>query len=68
MLFTELAAKANKAKVKKIFEQIALKKYHKYSKVFSEVNSHCFFFSTNFGTMQLILSQMLQKHLSQNFT
>jgi hypothetical protein len=39
-LSTELAAKANKAKAKKIFEQMVPKEYHKYSKVFSEVDSH----------------------------
>jgi hypothetical protein len=41
MLSTELAAKANKAKDKKTFEQMVPKEYHKYSKVFSEVDSHC---------------------------
>jgi hypothetical protein len=40
-LSTELAAKANKAKAKKTFEQMVSKEYHKYSKVFLEVNSHC---------------------------
>jgi hypothetical protein len=39
-LSTELAAKANKAKAKKTFEQMVPKKYHKYSKVFSEIDSH----------------------------
>jgi hypothetical protein len=33
-LSTELATKANKAKVKKTFEQMVFKEYHKYSKVF----------------------------------
>jgi hypothetical protein len=42
MLSTELAAKANKAKAKKIFEQMVPKEYHKHSKVFSEVDSHHF--------------------------
>jgi hypothetical protein len=41
-LFTKLAAKANKAKVKKMFKQMVLKEYHKYSKIFLEVDSHCF--------------------------
>jgi hypothetical protein len=40
MLSTELAAKANKAKAKKMFEQMVPKEYHKYSKVFSEVDLH----------------------------
>jgi hypothetical protein len=39
-LSTKLAAKANKAKAKKTFEQMVPKKYHKYSKVFSEVDLH----------------------------
>jgi hypothetical protein len=39
-LSTELAAKANEAKAKKMFEQMVLKKYHKYLKVFLEVDSH----------------------------
>jgi hypothetical protein len=39
-LSTELATKANEAKAKKTFEQMVLKEYHKYSKVFSEVDSH----------------------------
>jgi hypothetical protein len=39
-LSTELTANANEAKAKKTFEQIILKEYHKYSKVFSEVDSH----------------------------
>jgi hypothetical protein len=39
-LSTELAAKANEAKAKKTFEQMVPKEYHKYSKVFSEVDSH----------------------------
>jgi hypothetical protein len=39
-LSTELATKANKAKAKKTFEQIVSKEYHKYSKVFSEVDLH----------------------------
>jgi hypothetical protein len=39
-LSTELAAKANKAKAKKTFEQMVSKEYHKYSKVFSEIDSH----------------------------
>jgi hypothetical protein len=39
-LSTELAAKANEAKAKKTFEQMVLKEYHKYSKVFSEVDLH----------------------------
>jgi hypothetical protein len=42
ILSTEFTAKANKAKAKKTFEQIVSKKYHKYSKVFSEVDSHHF--------------------------
>jgi hypothetical protein len=41
-LFIKLAANANKAKAKKMFKQMVSKKYHKYSKVFSEVDSHCF--------------------------
>jgi hypothetical protein len=41
MLSTELAAKANEAKAKKTFEQMVPKEYHKYSKVFSEVDSYC---------------------------
>jgi hypothetical protein len=41
-LSTELAAKANEAKAKKTFEQMVPKEYHKYSKVFSEVDSHRF--------------------------
>jgi hypothetical protein len=40
ILSTKLATKANKAKAKKTFEQMVLKKYHKYSKVFSEVDLH----------------------------
>jgi hypothetical protein len=40
ILSTKLATKANKAKAKKMFEQMILKKYHKYSKVFLEVDSH----------------------------
>jgi hypothetical protein len=40
MLSTKLAAKANEAKAKKTFEQMVPKEYHKYSKVFSEVDSH----------------------------
>jgi hypothetical protein len=40
-LSTELATKANKAKAKKTFEQMAFKEYYKYSKVFSEIDSHC---------------------------
>jgi hypothetical protein len=40
-LSTELAAKANEAKAKKMFEQMVPKEYHKYFKVFSEVDSHC---------------------------
>jgi hypothetical protein len=39
-LFTKLAAKANEAKAKKTFEQMVSKEYHKYFKVFSEVDSH----------------------------
>jgi hypothetical protein len=39
-LSTELATKANEAKANKTFEQMVPKEYHKYSKVFSEVNSH----------------------------
>jgi hypothetical protein len=39
-LSTELAAKANEAKVKKTFKQMVSKEYHKYSKVFSEIDSH----------------------------
>jgi hypothetical protein len=39
-LSTELAAKANEAKAKKTFEQMVPKEYHKYFKVFSEVDSH----------------------------
>jgi hypothetical protein len=39
-LSTKLAAKANEAKAKKTFEQMVPKEYHKYSKVFSEVDSH----------------------------
>jgi hypothetical protein len=39
-LSTELAAKANKAKAKKMFKQMVSKEYHKYSKVFSEIDSH----------------------------
>jgi hypothetical protein len=39
-LSTELAAKANKAKAKKTFEQMVPKEYYKYSKVFSEVDSY----------------------------
>jgi hypothetical protein len=42
MLSMELAIKANEAKAKKTFEQIVPKEYHKYSKVFSEVDSHRF--------------------------
>jgi hypothetical protein len=41
MLSIKLAAKANKVKAKKTFEQMVPKEYHKYSKVFSEVNLHC---------------------------
>jgi hypothetical protein len=41
-LSTELAAKANEAKAKKIFEQMVPKEYHKYSKVFLEIDSHRF--------------------------
>jgi hypothetical protein len=40
-LSTKLAAKANEAKAKKMFEQMVPKEYYKYSKVFSEVDSHC---------------------------
>jgi hypothetical protein len=40
MLSTELAAKANEAKAKKTFEQMVSKEYHKYSKVFSEIDLH----------------------------
>jgi hypothetical protein len=40
-LSTKLAAKANKAKAKKTFEQMVPKEYYKYSKVFSEVDLHC---------------------------
>jgi hypothetical protein len=40
-LSTELAAKANEAKAKKTFKQMVPKKYHRYSKVFSEVDLHC---------------------------
>jgi hypothetical protein len=39
-LSTELATKANEAKAKKTFEQMVPKEYHKYSKVFSEIDSH----------------------------
>jgi hypothetical protein len=39
-LSTELAAKANEAKAKKTFEQMVPKEYHKYFKVFLEVDSH----------------------------
>jgi hypothetical protein len=38
MLSTKLATKANEAKAKKTFEQMVSKEYHKYSKVFSEVD------------------------------
>jgi hypothetical protein len=41
-LSTKLAAKANEAKAKKTFEQMVPKEYYKYSKVFSEVDSHRF--------------------------
>jgi hypothetical protein len=40
-LSTELAAKANEAKAKKTFKQMVPKEYHKYFKVFSEVDLHC---------------------------
>jgi hypothetical protein len=40
MLSTELATKANEAKAMKTFEQMVPKEYHKYFKVFSEVDSH----------------------------
>jgi hypothetical protein len=39
-LSTELATKANEAKAKKTFEQMVLKEYHKYFKVFSEIDLH----------------------------
>jgi hypothetical protein len=42
-LSTELAAKANEAKVKKTFEQMVPKEYHKYFKAFLEVNLHRLF-------------------------
>jgi hypothetical protein len=41
-LSTKLAAKANEAKARKMFEYMVSKEYHKYSKVFLEVDLHRF--------------------------